>query len=80
MDDGNKISQNDIRNIYQSFYDQIILKFDKENLSDEEYQGIIENYKCVYNDLSDRNKIENIQKKEIQDSRLISHIQRELQK
>lgn len=68
------IGEGEIEGVYQTFYEQMVVKFDKSKLENDELQTVIENYKCVHNDLSNENKVENISKSEIQKGKIISYL------
>ena len=61
------ITKEDINSIFEALFDQLVTSFDAKKLSSEDYEVIVENFKCIYKDFVDRNKNDNITRQELQD-------------
>lgn len=77
-DSQSRISKEDVIGVFEALNDQLITNFNSSSLTNEELDIIVENYRCIFKELNDAQKIQNIKKEEIMDSKLIRDIQSEL--
>ena len=73
------IAKEDVVSIFEALYDQLVVSHENDKLTVDDYEVIVENFKCVYKDFSDKRKLDNISREEFQDGRLNSHLRAELQ-
>ena len=63
----NKIKIDEIQSLLHTFYNQLIESCDINNLDEHQKTNIIENYKVIYSELNNKNRISGIKKKELLD-------------
>lgn len=79
MANGNSfISKEDVLGIFEAFFDQLVTSFRSSEISSEELGIVLENFRCVYKELGDGKRLDNITHKELMDSRVIRRIWPEL--
>lgn len=73
------IAKEDVLSIFEALYDQLVVSFEASKLSVDDYEVIVENFKCVYKEFSDKKKLDGITREELQDGELTSHLRTEFQ-
>ena len=72
------ITKEDVLSIFEALFDQMVISFNTNKVANEDYEVIVENYKCVYKEFNDKKRLEDISKDELQDGKLISNLRSEL--
>lgn len=73
------ITKDDVSSIFEALFDQVVASFEVDALVTEDYEVVVENFKCIYRDFSDKKKLDNISRRDLQDGKLTSGLRPELQ-
>lgn len=68
------IAKEDVESIFEALFDQLVVSFAPDKIVAEEYEVIVENYKCVYKEFSDKKRLDNIMREDVQDGAISSNI------
>ena len=68
------ITREDVLSIFEALFDQMVVSFDIDKVTNEDYEVIVENYKCVYKEFNDKKRLDDISKEELQDGKLTSDL------